>query len=226
MSVKGRLLGALGAFVLTEARVTAAVSLSPRLRRITLQGDGLKGVAWHPGDKVQVLLPSQDTRTYTPCAWDGARGVTSLLVFSHGQGPGSLWGAGLKPGDLVRFVGPQRSITVPRGPVVLFGDETTFALAEALDATAVFEVSDLEAAAAFVRTRTRTVTIPSNGTAHLDAVAGALADAFVGAGAGATIALAGRAKSIQAVRAGLSARGIAAPRHVKAYWADGRVGLD
>jgi NADPH-dependent ferric siderophore reductase len=217
MSVKGRLLGALGPLVLREARVVAVESLSASLRRVRVAGESLRGAPWRPGDKVQVVIGA-DVRTYTPTAWAGD--TTSFLVFAHGAGPGAAFGRAVSVGDRVRFVGPQRSVRVD-GPVVLFGDETAFGLAEALDARGVFEVSDRDAAAAFAAFRP-SVMIPVDGDRHYDAVA----EALVAASGGATVVLAGRARSIQEVRRRLAARGRAAPKHVKAYWADGKAGLD
>ncbi|MCQ6458553.1 hypothetical protein, partial [Vibrio parahaemolyticus] len=76
------------------------------------------------------------------------RGTTELLVFEHGTSPGARWSRDVAIGDGCRFVGPQRSIR--RSPdrfAVVFGDETSFAVASALfkagraDAfVAVFEV--------------------------------------------------------------------------------------
>lgn len=220
MSAKGRILGALGSLVLKDARVTSVERLAPRLRRVRLAGEALRGVAWTPGDKVQVLLPNRDVRTYTPCGWDADAGGTSLLVFVHGDGPGARWGGKVAVGDTVRFIGPQPSLRPPSGPATVFGDETAFGLVEALGGRGVLEVSDLDAGRAFTNLHPGTAVIPADGERHLDRIADTLVSA------GGTLVLAGRARSIQGIRARLQARGIAAPTHVKAYWADGKVGLD
>ena len=68
-SPKGLLLSAVGRLALRHARVTAVEELGGHLRRIALAGDELRGARWTAGDKVQVLLPSKDVRTYTPLAW-------------------------------------------------------------------------------------------------------------------------------------------------------------
>ncbi len=222
MSAKGRLLGALGPLLLTEARVVSATALAPTLRRVVVRGEGLRRADWHPGDKIQVVLPGHVVRTYTPCRWDRATGETELLLYAHGGAPGATWGRTLAVGATVRFFGPRTSLRVPPGPAVVFGDETAFGLVRALDARAVLEVSDPAAAAAFGGLRPGARLFPVDGDRHFDA----LADALVEAAAGATVVLAGRARSIQAVRTRLMARGLAAPRHTRAYWADGRAGLD
>ncbi len=88
------------------------------------------------------MLPSLDTRTYTPCGWDPTRGATSLRVVDHGGGPGAGWTRAVRPGDAVRFVGPQRSLRAPVGAAVVYGDETSFGLVEALGGVGVLEVRD------------------------------------------------------------------------------------
>ena len=77
-SPKGLLLSAVGRLVLRHARVTAVEDLGGHLRRIALASDELRGASWTAGDKVQVLLPSKDVRTYTPLAWDRTRGAGSV----------------------------------------------------------------------------------------------------------------------------------------------------
>jgi NADPH-dependent ferric siderophore reductase len=136
-STKGLLLSAVGRLVLRHARVTEVAPLSAHLRRIELAGDELRGVAWTAGDKVQVLLPSRDVRTYTPIRWDRERGTTTIVVHDHGDSPGAVWGRTVAAGDACGFVGPQRSLARTRGrPAILFGDETSIGVAHALRAAA------------------------------------------------------------------------------------------
>lgn len=220
MSAKGRILGALGGLVLKEGRVTQVDAPHPALRRVEISGEALRGVAWSPGDKVQVVLPSLDVRTYTPCRWDAATGATTLLIYCHGDAPGARWARELAAGDGVRLLGPSRSLRPPPGPTIVFGDETAFGLVLALGARGVLEVSDLGAAEAFRAMHLDGLLLPKAGERHLEAAAEALC-AFEG-----TVVLAGRARSIQVVRGLLQQRGARAPQHVRAYWADGRVGLD
>src|SRR6478752_6178721 len=90
-STKGMLLSAFGRLVLRDARVTAVRELGDRTREIVLEGAALRDVEWVPGDKIQVLLPTRDVRTYTPASWDQRRGSTELIVFAHGDSPGARW---------------------------------------------------------------------------------------------------------------------------------------
>ncbi|MCW5626609.1 MAG: siderophore-interacting protein, partial [Burkholderiales bacterium] len=105
--------------------------LTAHFRLITLQGDALKGADWVPGQKVQMQFGGFVSRTFTPIAWDAAKGETRLVGFSHGDGPGARWVVGAKPGDACVVFGPRRSLdvgSVPR-PALFFGDETSFGLA-------------------------------------------------------------------------------------------------
>ncbi|WP_049974374.1 siderophore-interacting protein [Azospirillum sp. B4] len=223
------------------ARVAAVERLSPRFRRIRLEGDALKGVAWAPGQKVQVAMGTGlAARTYTPLSWDATAGVTQLLVFSHGaaspgDGPGGRWAASLREGDGCQFMGPRRSLdfTEHEGPWALFGDETSFALGLACRAAlgsgfrCVFEVSDqAEARSVLHAVGLGDATIVSRlpGDDHLPMVIDALTHA---AGDRARMVLTGRAPAIQQVTRALKDRGIAGPRRMaKAYWAPGKTGLD
>ncbi|MBK7756102.1 MAG: siderophore-interacting protein [Deltaproteobacteria bacterium] len=151
-SGKGRILSFFGGLVLTEATITHNEALGP-YRRLSLRGEGLQAKTFEPGDKLQLLLPGDDVRTYTPITW--ARGETSLLVYLHGETtPAPRWAQAAAPGDILRFVGPQRSLSLPPGPVVLIGDETSIAVAAALhlarpgQVKAALSVADEDAARA------------------------------------------------------------------------------
>lgn len=234
-SGKGILLGALGGLVLRDATVTDVADVGSSFRGVVLEGDALRGQSFSPGDKIQMLLPSRDCRTYTPITWDAQRGRTELLVYHHNDSPSGAWIRGLRKGDVCRFVGPQRSLRVPTDAkrIVLFGDETSCAVTRAIAAAAspsrlvcVLEASAEEA------TRHALGELAENATlvwrdpddAHLDRVIDGLAGAL--AKPGAELLLTGRAQAIQAVRAGLKRRAVSAPSAVRAYWSLGRVGLD
>ena len=236
-STKGLLLAAVGRLVLRHARVTAVDDLGGGVRRIALAGDELRGASWTAGDKVQVLLPSRDVRTYTPLSWDRATGATTIVAFDHGDGPGARWSRTVGVGDACGFVGPQRSIArAPTRPAIVFGDETSLGVAHALGhagpaapLTCVLEVgapaalaSALEAlglddAAVLIERRTA--------DAHLAAVATELV-AAQRAQPNAELIFTGRGASIQTLRARLRELGVVARGPTKAYWADGKTGLD
>ena len=94
------------------------------------------------------------SRTYTPVEWDAGRGQTRLLTYLHGTGPGSAWCREVATGATCQVVGPRSSLKLDDldCPLVVVGDETSFALASAWCqasgsdrlAAAVFEVHDAD----------------------------------------------------------------------------------
>lgn len=235
-SGKGLLMEAFGRLLLRESRVSAVRPVGARFQSIELTGPALRGVEWVPGDKVQVLLPSRDARTYTPVRWDAAEGVTELLVYRHpGDTPGVAWSGSIASGDVCRFVGPQRSVRAPSDrPVVLFGDETSFAVARALASSlppdrvaAVFEVAsraDSDAALGTLGIADVATVERAGGDAHRALVTERLRDAQA-RHPGAELVMTGCAQSIQGVRALLREAGTRTGTS-KAYWSAGRAGLD
>ncbi|MEZ4367537.1 MAG: hypothetical protein R2939_14860 [Kofleriaceae bacterium] len=231
-SAKGRLLSLVGRLALREAELVAAVDLAPWLRRITLAGAGLRGVTARPGDKVQVLLPSADVRTFTPIGWDAAAGQVELVLFRRDACVAGRWIGALREGERCRFVGPQRSLDLGvDGAVVIVGDETSLAVATAVaragrDVHAVLEVDDVDG----TRAAARALGVEATPVARVgdDGHLGALVDGVRAALASrptARVALTGRAQTIQRVRRelGASTRG---PASVRPYWSTGKVALD
>lgn len=223
-SVKGKLVRLLGGFVLRGARVTAADSVGEGFRRIALQGAELRA---QPGDKIQVLLPSDDVRTYTPIpSADGA----TLLGWRHASaGPGARWITEARAGDDIRFVGAQSSLSFPPGPLILVGDETSVAVAASFAAArsdlvqTLFEAQspkDLRRAAQAVGLEPFQIVARADMAALVEAVVRARANAPAAA-----IGLTGGSVLVQALHAALRDRGIA-PTRRKAYWVPGRTGLD
>ena len=221
---------------LRRSRVTAIQRLSPNFLLIELQGDSLKGAPWVPGQHVQVDIGAGLTfRTYTPMSWS-PDGCTQLLVFLHGDGPGCTWARGVKAGDACAFFGPHRSLDLSRlkGPVALFGDETSFGLALAMrdsspkiDLRCVFEVSDLAESQQILNAlrlngATLIVRVPDG--SHLVAAEVEMSRL---AETGYQNALTGNARSIQKLRKVLKAAPVEASRlSVKPYWAPGKTGLN
>lgn len=218
------MLGALAGRFLFRMTTVREVKRFGRYVRLDLEGESLATARSLPGDKVQVFLPDVGMRTYTPLRW--TREGTSLLVFSDGQGPGASWARDSKRGDEVSFFGPRRSIEAGDGPVTVFGDETSVAISLALAATnptrkvtAVLEVSDAaetRAALDGCGSLVEAVLVPRGDMLRAgQALQAAITpETFV--------AFTGRAASIQAVK-----RVVRAERSkTKAYWAEGKVGLD
>lgn len=220
------------------ARVSGVTSLSESFRLIHFQSEALKECDWSPGDKVQLKLDGGlITRTYTPIGWDRMAGSTNVLAYCHGAGPGSEWAKHVVAGDERHFFGPRPSIELTglASPTILFGDETSFALALALERNIapdiarrfVFEVNDQQESASVLKglgLAATAVVERRRDDAHLHDVSEAIlghvqpTSMFV---------LSGKASSIQHVNRTLRAHRIEARRfRAKAYWAPGKVGLD
>lgn len=221
-SAKGKLVRWLGGAFLHPTTVTAAEDVGG-FRRLVLRGDAPKPDA---GTKLQLLLPSDDMRTYTPIASND--GIV-LLGWKHAGGPGARWLSEVQPGAEVRFVGPQRSLELPAGPVVVVGDETSVAVAASFEAErpgqvqAVFQagaVDDVRAAAERVGLTRITVVPRGDVPGTVDAIATARAKA-----ADATVGLTGGSELVVAVRSALRARRLDGIK-TKTYWIPGKRGLD
>ena len=233
----GRIARTLLQWLMRPARVAAVETFSPHFRLVDLEGEALRSVEWAAGQKIQVSMGSGlSARTYTPMSWNAERGRTRLLTFAHGEGPGSRWANGLREGDTCQFFGPRRSLDLSglELPIVLFGDETSFALAAALRdgmqagrAVHVFEVTDVAEARPVLEAMglgRATLIERTAGDAHL---AAAEAEVSRLAASSANFVLTGKASSIQRVSRALKAVGVRPSRlKVKAYWAPGKTGLD
>lgn len=242
-SGKGLLINALGGMVLRQAAVRQVRIVAADFFWLALGDARLRELDWTPGDKLQLLLPSLDMRTYTPLTWNKESGTTELLVYRRQpqgadrarEDPGCRWLGEVRPGDLCRFIGPQRSIAVdPATPLVLFGDETSFAVALALASVAtapcawVFEVGSRGAAAAVLAEfglRDAVCIERAADEAHLATVAEQLT-ARLSRHSDARLIMTGRAQAIQALQARRRAAGQPRPLKTKAYWSLGKAGLD
>lgn len=233
----GRLSKAITSLFMKRATVAAIDDVADRFRLVTLEGDALQDVAWTPGQKIQIAMGSAFVaRTYTPIEWDADAGRTRLLGYAHGEGPGSVWLRGLAVGDESDLFGPRTSLDARnlRGPLALFGDETSIGVAYALarqdrarSVRCYFEVSDMasaEQAGAALDLGNITIFERRGDDTHLaqmEAVLPELADA------GVSFALTGKAGTVQRLRHDLKRQVVASSRVVtKAYWAPGKAGLD
>lgn len=226
MSTKGRLLRLLSSLVLADGEVVAVREFGSNLRLVQLRAKG-SGRDWQPGDKLQVLLPDDEVRTFTPLHW-GADGSTALLVYTHGDSPASRWAALLAVGQRIRFVGPSRSLTMPEEPVTLIGDETSLAVAASYSAArpgnvrTIVEVTAglaLGEALRAIGLEQAQVVRREPGAPHGQALVNALPELQ------GPIAITGGAELLQTVRARLRERGLRDIK-TKTYWVQGRTGLD
>jgi NADPH-dependent ferric siderophore reductase len=224
-SAKGKILRLLAGALLRRVRVSAAEDVAPGFRRITLQGD-LPAPA--PGSKVQLLLPSDDVRTYSPIA-TGEAGAFQLLGFTRAGGPGARWCAEVAVGAELSLAGPQRSLDPADGPLIVVGDETGVGVAAAFARARPGRVQAVLQGAAPEALRDAAASVGLK-PAHL-AERGATAEvveAVVAARArepSARVLLTGGSELLLAVRSGLKDRGVK-DVGAKTYWVPGREGLD
>lgn len=234
-----RLANAITRLVTRSATLSESRLLDERFRLVTLSGESLRGVRWTPGQKVQVAVGGWAYRTFTPLSWDAVNGSTQLLLFLHGQAPAAAWGRALNVGDSCALFGPRASLDLDalERPALLFGDETSFALAHAMRFTArgadgvrvVLEVTSKSVAegvlghlgiadAELIERR------PDD--SHLSEVE-ELAVNHLQARSIKSCALSGKASSIQRLNKRLRSLGLSSRQvRTRAYWAPGKVGLD
>ena len=219
------------------ARVAAVTSISPSFRFIDLESEAFRKAVWSPGEKIGIIAGGK--RVYTPISIDPSRGQLRLLAFLHGSGPGSDWAASVEVSDECHFMGPRASLPLSSisGPAVLFGDETSFAVAstlqihlgEEIQSRFVFEVSSVQesrTAIDFLGIREASLIERRPDGSHLQQVARCVAEAMTELTT-TEVVLTGRGPSIQSIRTELGALGIDLARSkVKAYWAPGKTGLD
>lgn len=220
-SGKGKVLRLLSAVLLKRASIIEA-DVVGGFRRLVVRAEVPQFAA---GAKIQVLLPSDEARTYTPIP--SPHGMT-LLAWTHAGGPGARWMANVGVGESIQFLGPHRSLELAAGPVVIMGDETSVAVAAAFEAERPRQVhaviqsnsgQDIRAAAAAVGLSSLEV-VSRGDTIATAAIVGKLA-----ATAGTALALTGCSALVVSVRDALRAVGIENVK-IKPYWIPGRVGLD
>lgn len=217
------------------AEVVAAQELTPRMRRITLRAESMRGVALRPAQDIELLLrePSgrRVKRRYTIRRARPDLGELDLDVLLHGDGPGSRWGATARPGDGAQFQGPRGKLELrPAAWHLLAGDESALpaiaAICAALPADepaiALIEVGaesdELPVEQADVRWLHRAA-IPAGSP---DPLAAAIDAVELAAGDGRGY-LMGESRAVVALRGVLEARGVAHDAiFVKGYWNLGR----
>jgi NADPH-dependent ferric siderophore reductase len=213
--------------------VVDAVQLTPRMRRVTVQAEAMRGVEIRPAQDVELHLREETgrrvKRRYTIRHARPDRGELDLDVVLHGAGPGARWGETARPGDPIDFQGPRGKLEVRRAPThLLIGDESALpaiaSICQALPArepaVVVVEVEDeadhlpLAAPTTWVHRRG----VPAGGP---DLLARAVADLTVPTG--------GRAYLLGETRAMVALRGLVEQRgvdhdsvFVKGYWNRGR----
>jgi NADPH-dependent ferric siderophore reductase len=138
--------------------VTATRAVAPRLRRITLAADSLRGFAWAGSDSHVMLYfypkgiapPDPLTpataragfanvrpamRSYTVRRFDSAAGELDIdFVLHDNAGPAAAWAAAAAPGDRLILVGPSPAYEPDpdASEYVLIGDESALPAIEVI----------------------------------------------------------------------------------------------
>jgi NADPH-dependent ferric siderophore reductase len=233
----GWLSKALLSLFMKRATVAAIEDVADRFRLVTLEGAALEGIAWTPGQKVQIAMDSAFVaRTYTPVDWDAVAGRTCILGYAHSDGPGSVWLRGLRVGDECDVFGPRGSLDPGRmiPPLAVFGDETSIGLAYALTSmgrldpvSCCFEVRDVGSSGQVLARFSlagATLVGKRDDDAHVGDMEAALCAPI---DARASFVLTGKASTVQRLRQNLRREDVPAARILtKAYWAPGKQGLD
>jgi NADPH-dependent ferric siderophore reductase len=222
--------------------VIAREELAPSIMRFRARGEEFKQLGpFERGQHLDVLVHRAwpiGGRHYTPCYVDRHRGEIELVVHLHQNGPGSRFFEDLHEGDDLTIWGPGGGFTLRKRKhqPVFVGDETTIATWNAL----LDEVSEADRV-------TNPRLILSVGHANQRVAADHLQCETSVVVRGASEApealvveaveeltrqddviyyLAGRIRTIQAVRAFLRQDGVALNRiRPKGFWTEGRKGL-
>jgi len=131
--------------------VAEVVQLSPRMRRVTLEGAELATFAWSgPAAHIKIVFPEPGSdrlpeltpdgprpttmRTYTPRRFDAATCRLEVDFVVHGHGPASSWAAQAAVGQPLIVMGPGRGYAVDPAAdwYVLAGDAAALPAIETL----------------------------------------------------------------------------------------------
>ncbi|MHC3464387.1 siderophore-interacting protein [Streptomyces flavovirens] len=116
--------------LLLRGTVTATEPITPRTRRLRIEGEELVGLDVRPGRQVRVLVgPGLTRRTYSIWHYEPT-GALELCVLDHPDaGPGARWGRAAQVGDQVQFGRPEGSFVLrPEAAHHVFvGEETASA---------------------------------------------------------------------------------------------------
>lgn len=111
--------------------VQAVRHLTPRMLRVTLEGDELADfISLSPDDHIKLFVPGEDgevaRRDYTPRHHDERAGELTIDFALHDAGPATRWAREARPGSSLEIAGPRGSAVVPLDFDwwLLIGDET------------------------------------------------------------------------------------------------------
>ena len=229
---KKTILGMVGSKVAELARVADVQSLSEHFRLIDMEVDPANLAGLGPVDKAKINTGEWDVRTYTPVLQPHYPGRLRLLIYLHGNGPGSRWAAALKEGDTSHLIGPKAALQVGHEPFVLVGDETSFATAlnfkTRRDVHGVFEAThpqEAQQVLAALGLRNASVIAKAPQSTHRDELHRAVQQHMQSLQTQRAV-LTGHAQTIQHVGRALKLGGVRPDIMTKPHWANHKEGLD
>ncbi len=119
-------------------KVEAVEDITPRMRRIRIEGSSLRGLNWVPGQHIRLRVGNlggprtlirdlrDALRTYSIWDYDD-RGLLDVCVLDHQDpGPGARWSRTVRIGQEVAFLPPEGRLRVQNSAPyhVFVGDET------------------------------------------------------------------------------------------------------
>ncbi|MGH3945958.1 MAG: siderophore-interacting protein [Pseudonocardiaceae bacterium] len=116
----------------TVAKVASVQALTPRMTRVRLLDESMRGLGAIPGQTLKIYVPdpasgSPVSRDYTVRDFNAAQPCLDIDFVLHGAGgPAADWARRVQPGETLEFVGPSgRYRPDPSSDWHLFaGDET------------------------------------------------------------------------------------------------------
>ncbi|MGH3775836.1 MAG: siderophore-interacting protein [Pseudonocardiaceae bacterium] len=115
----------------TVASVASVQALTPRMARVRLLDESLRGLVAIPGQTLKIYVPDLASgclvsRDYTVRHFNAAQPSLDIDFVLHGAGPAANWARRVQPGETLEFIGPSgRYRPDPGSDWHLFaGDET------------------------------------------------------------------------------------------------------
>jgi NADPH-dependent ferric siderophore reductase len=132
--------------VFLSAEISEIEQLTPRFRRIRVEGPRLQGLNWKPGQHIRLqvaglsesllrLHPHDALRTYSIYEADPELGTLDIVMLDHGgeqdfSTPARRWSGIAAVGDDVQFTRPQGNLVVRHdAPYHVFAGEETASVA-------------------------------------------------------------------------------------------------
>ncbi|MGH3882070.1 MAG: siderophore-interacting protein [Pseudonocardiaceae bacterium] len=96
----------------TVAKVASVQALTPRMTRVRLLDESMRGLGAIPGQTLKIYVPdpasgSPVSRDYTVRDFNAAQPCLDIDFVLHGAGPAASWAQRVRPGETLEFIGPS-----------------------------------------------------------------------------------------------------------------------